>query len=208
VPGIMEPTETGHRYDKIATWRNYERLGSTTGLVGYVRRATGLASGKRRALNVCCGSRLGLLDALERLGFDVTGADVSLGIWSGLRERTIPARFVLADICRWQPPREYDVVVAWDSTFHVPPHATRDHREALRGTGGRGRGAVHRRRNRRRDHRADGGQELYYSSLDDGTYPAAVKEAGCRCVLLERDAFREDHVVFIGVKGGRRRSEP
>ena len=36
-------------------------------------------------------------------------------------ERIHPdARLVHTDIGRWEPPREYDLIVAWDSLWHVP----------------------------------------------------------------------------------------
>lgn len=199
--GIMEPTETGYRYDRIVAWWNAQQDGSTAGLE-YLRRAAALASGKRRALDVGCGSGGRIVDALTRSDFDVAGVDVSGAMIRLARKNHPGSCFVRADICRWEPPQEYDVIVAWDSTFHVP-------RAMQRGVVAKLCGAL-----------ADGGavlftaggvddeitgqmrgQTFYYSSLDAGEYLEALEDAGCRCVLQERDAFPEDHVVFIGVKG-------
>lgn len=199
--GIVEPGETGRRYDRIAGWWNAQQGGFATGL-GYVRRAADLASGRRRALDVGCGSggRL-IIDALEWWGFDVTGVDVSESMAELARENHPGSRFLLADICRWQPPREYDAIVAWDSTFRVPHRTQRGVVAKLCGTLADGgavlftAGGV--------DGEITGqmaGQEFYYSSLDDGEYLEAIKDAGCRRVLLERDAFPEEHAVFICVK--------
>jgi hypothetical protein len=45
------------------------------------------------------------------------------------------------------------------------------------------------------------GQEFYYSSLAEEEYLRAMKEGGCRCVLMQRYQYPEEHVVFIGAKG-------
>ena len=36
------------------------------------------------------------------------------------RDRHPEARLFHADICRWELPRSYDLIVAWDSVWHVP----------------------------------------------------------------------------------------
>ena len=87
----MVPTETGYRYDRIPSRWNDQRAGSTTGLA-YVRRAAGLASRKVRAL--------------ERRDFDVTGVEGSESMVELVWKNHPGSRFVLADICRWQPPQE------------------------------------------------------------------------------------------------------
>lgn len=45
------------------------------------------------------------------------------------------------------------------------------------------------------------GQNFYYSSLAEEEYLRILKDMGCTCVLLERDQYPEEHVVFIGTKG-------
>jgi hypothetical protein len=44
------------------------------------------------------------------------------------------------------------------------------------------------------------GQNFYYSSLSEEEYLRIMKDTGCKLILLERDQYPEDHVVFIGVK--------
>src|SRR5688572_25958697 len=36
------------------------------------------------------------------------------------RQRHPDAIFYTEDICTWQSPRQYDLISAWDSTFHLP----------------------------------------------------------------------------------------
>jgi hypothetical protein len=45
------------------------------------------------------------------------------------------------------------------------------------------------------------GLKLYYSSLSDEEYLRILNEKGCKCILLHRDQYPEEHVVFIGAKG-------
>jgi hypothetical protein len=45
------------------------------------------------------------------------------------------------------------------------------------------------------------GQDFYYSSLAEEEYLRVMKEKGCKCVLMQRDQYPEEHVVFIGAKG-------
>jgi hypothetical protein len=44
------------------------------------------------------------------------------------------------------------------------------------------------------------GQDFYYSSLTEQAYLNILKESGCKCILLQRDQYPEEHVVFIGAK--------
>ena len=48
------------------------------------------------------------------------GIDLSTAMIGLARDRHPEARLFQADICRWELPRSYDLIVAWDSTWHVP----------------------------------------------------------------------------------------
>ena len=196
----MRPTETGRRYDRISAWWNDQRGESTAGL-RYVRRVIDLASTGGKALDVGCGSGGRIIDALVGSGFQVTGIDVSEAMIGLARENHPGSRFIFGDVCDWRPPEEYDAIVAWDSTFHVPYHLQREVLEKLCGalaangvilfTAGGVDGEITGRMN---------GQDFYYSSLNDEDYLNILKGAGCKCILLERDAFPEEHVVFMSIK--------
>jgi hypothetical protein len=45
------------------------------------------------------------------------------------------------------------------------------------------------------------GQGFAYSSLDDAEYLSIIRSAGLTCILMERDQFPEDHVVFVARRG-------
>jgi SAM-dependent methyltransferase len=195
----VEPAQTGRLYDAIATWWDEQQATSTSGLV-YVRRAAQLSANRRRALDVGCGS--GRLTAtLTGAGYQVVGTDVSAGMLALARGRYPGSHFIQADICTWAPLEQYDLVVAWDSIFHVPHAAQREVVGKLcnaltpggavlftgAGIDGEVTGPMR-------------GQTFYYSSLDVEEYLQVLKARGCRCVLLEMDQYPEEHVVLIGVR--------
>jgi SAM-dependent methyltransferase len=195
----VEPSQTGRLYDAIATWWDDQQARSTSGLV-YVHRAAQLSANRRQALDVGCGSGR-LTTVLTGAGYRVVGLDVSPGMLALARERYPGSHFIQADICTWTPPEQYDLVIAWDSIFHVP-HAEQ-------------RGVV----GKLCDALAPGGSVLftaggidgevtgpmrgetfYYSSLDVQEYLHVLKARGCKCVLLEMDQYPEEHVALIGVR--------
>jgi SAM-dependent methyltransferase len=197
----MKPTDTGHLYNRIASWWDARQEQSTTG-IEFVRMAIRLCANKRNAFDVGCGSGGRIIAALLDAGFRVTGIDVSEAMVEYARKRHPDSRFIPGDICEWQPQEQYDAIIAWDSIFHVPYSAQR--RVVLKlcdalanggvilftagGVDGEIRGRMH-------------GQDFYYSSLAEEEYLRVMKEQGCKCVLLQRDQYPEEHVVFIGVKG-------
>lgn len=196
----MKPTETGLLYDRIATWWNDQQRKSTAGLY-FVRRAIGLTAKRGTALDVGCGSGGRIIAALLGAGFQVTGIDVSEALVELARKHHPGSYFLHGDICEWQPQGEYDIIIAWDSIFHVPYHAQRLVVEKLCGALANGSSIVFTAGG------VDGeitgeicGQSFYYSSLAEEEYLRIVKNMGCRCVLLERDQYPDEHVVFIGTK--------
>ena len=198
----MKPHETGKRYDAIASWWNSNQDATSSG-VRYLERALGYCTYRRNALDVGCGGGR-LIDMMTRAGFAVTGIDVSQQMLRHARERHPSLTFVHADICEWQPPARYDLIVAWDSTFHLP-HATQQPvLEKLCGaladggvllfTGasvdGEITGEMH-------------GETFYYSSLGTVEYLRILQAAGCHCLLVERDQYPELHTVVIAIKADR-----
>lgn len=195
----MDPKELGRHYDAIAAWWNAQRERSTAG-VRYVERAIALAPATGSALDVGCGGGH-LAERLITAGFDVVGIDVSEAMLAVARERNLAATFIHADICEWQPPEAYDLIVAWDSTFHVPlarQHvvveklcAALSQGGVLLFTAGGVLGEIMGEMN---------GQTFYYSSLTDLEYLHILNENRCTCALLERDQYPEPHIVVIAIR--------
>lgn len=195
----MNPKETGQHYDAIAPWWSAQSEGSSTGLE-YLDRAISLSPSRGKALDVGCGNGR-LTSVIGGAGFDVVGIDVSREMIALAHARLPNAKFIHADICEWEPKDPYDLIVAWDSTFHVPHASQRAVLEKLCGALAPGgvllftAGGV--------DGENTGEMEdvtLYYSSLSDVEYMRIITETGCACLLLERDQYPERHIVVIATR--------
>ena len=194
----MQPLETGRRYDRIAEWWDAQMVGKTSG-VAYLQRAIGLTRPHGSALDVGCGvGRLSRL--LAEAGLTVTGVDVSVEMIRIATGRHPDIRFIHADFLVWQPLSNYDLVVAWDSLFHVPPDRQAEATDRLcdalapggillftcGGVGGsEGRRGVM------------NGVEFEYGSLAEAEYLGILQRHGCDCLLAERDQLPRDHLVII-----------
>ena len=116
------------------------------------------------------------------------------------KQRNPEAVFYAADICTWQLPQTYDLITAWDSTFHLPVGeqepvvkkmcAGLNSQGVLLFTCGGG----------SRPGEISGGfqgEAFEYSTLGVDAFLRLVAEAGCSCKHVEYDQFPENHVYII-----------
>jgi SAM-dependent methyltransferase len=195
----MDSSQTGRLYDQIAGWLIDQHRALTSGHTA-LQSAISLVKRRGKALDVGCGCGR-LTPLLLKAGFDVTGVDVSTTLLDAARENHPKSHFIEADVCRWSIDQHYDLIVAWDSTFHVPHASQRDVTAKLcdalapggvlvftaGGIDGEITGEMQ-------------GRSFYYSSLADDEYLRIVNSRGCKCVVMERDQHPENHVVFTVVK--------
>jgi SAM-dependent methyltransferase len=194
----MTPEQVAASYDQLT--QLFFDL-STYGLA-QVERAVAFVKNKGFALDVGCGTGR-LLGLLNKHGFRTDGIDLSTAMIALARERHPEARLFHADICQWELPRSYDLIVAWDSTWHVPmaqqePVLTKLCRGLSAGgvlvftTGG-----------------TDGPSEVQNSCMGPPVYHATLgipktlqvlAEAGCTCRHLEYDQHPELHVFIVAQK--------
>ena len=110
----MTPEEVAASYDRIAErWLDVSTYG-----FAQIERAVAFLKRKRVALDVGCGAGR-CFDLLARHGLATDGIDLSPAMVA-LARRHPDARVFQADICGWELPRTYDLIVAWDSVWHVP----------------------------------------------------------------------------------------
>jgi SAM-dependent methyltransferase len=115
----MKPEETGSRYNRIALWWQQEHLDSTYGIAA-LERAIRFVENRSTALDIGCGSSGRFIEVLIKSGFSPTGVDVSAEMISLAKQKHPGAAFYTADICTWPFRQSYDLISAWDSTFHLP----------------------------------------------------------------------------------------
>ena len=111
----MTPEQVAASYDQIADRWLYL---STYGFA-QIERAIAFVKRKGVALDVGCGAGR-CFDLLARHGFTTDGIDSSPAMIALARHRHPDARLFHSDICRWELPLSYDLIVAWDSVWHVP----------------------------------------------------------------------------------------
>ena len=196
----MDPRETGRRYDAIASMWDSRRLESMHG-VRFLEKAIALCQSRGTALDVGCGSGGRMIDKLLVAGFRVTGVDVSPAMLEIAKARHPTVAFLNDDITEWVPQSQFDLILAWDSIFHLPhrSHAVvlgklcaclADQGVLLFTAGGIDAeivGNMH-------------GVEFAYSSLSEIALMKLVQRGGCIPVLVERDQYPLHHLVFLAVK--------
>ncbi len=196
----MKPTAIEANYDAIA--HLWQRDTPDSYGIAQLERAIQFCTNFEAALDVGCGSYGRFLDLLQKRGFKTEGVDISSKMVSLARERSPNTTFYTADICEWEPPRKYDFISAWDSTFHLPlksqaPVLSKLSR-ALQNKGvllftcgggppGEITGTFH-------------GLEFGYSSLGVNEFVRVLDIAGLSCVHVEYDQHPENHVFIVAVK--------
>lgn len=196
----MTPQQTGEAYDRIARrWR--ENTPESYGMAA-LDRALRLVKTRGRALDVGCGSTGRFLSRFEAEGFVAEGVDVSPEMIALARERNPGAVFYLGDISQWEPPGVFDLVTAWDSTFHLPlaeqEPVTRKLCAALApggvllftcggGSAGEITGSFW-------------GEDFGYSTLGVEGFVRVIAGSGCLCRHVEYDQLPENHVYLIAQK--------
>jgi SAM-dependent methyltransferase len=194
----MTPEQVAESYDRIA----HQWLEVSTYGFAQVERAVAFVPNKGVALDVGCGTGR-LMGLVGKHGFRVDGVELSTAMIGLARQRHPAARLYHADICRWELPRSYDLIVAWDSVWHVPlaeqeAVLTKLCRGLTAGgvlvftTGGTD----------TPDAKQDSfmGPPMYHATLGIPKTLRVLAEAGCVCRHLEYDQHPELHVYVIAQK--------
>lgn len=192
----MDPEETGRKYDRIAEWWRDELRDSEYG-VAQVRRAISYAP-EGRALDVGCGAGGRIVDTLTDAGYDVTGLDVSAEMVA-LAHRTHPdITLHHASITDWTTDERFELVVAWDSIFHLPIEAQAPVIRKLCSLLAPGGILVYTLGDDVGEHESEWRDDrFHYSSIGVGANLEIVRESGCTIRHLELDQYPEKHVVLI-----------
>lgn len=153
-----------------------------------------------RALDVGCGSSGRLMELLIAEGFTAEGLDISSEMIRLAKVKNPEVQFHQADIRTWDPDRQYDLISAWDSIWHVPLNDQPAVLARLCGwlmprgvliftTGGT-------------DHPGEvsnpvQNQPLYHATLGLNPTLQVLAEAGCACRHLEYDQGVDAGHVYV-----------
>lgn len=195
----MLPSEIANSYNQIADRWSSNNFPPTNGIAQH-ERAIAFLQQKRHALDIGCGSSGRLIDLLWRHGFAVEGLDVAQRMIELAQARHPTVTFHHADICQWPLPRQYDLITAWDSIWHIPLAAQEPVlRKLMQGlapggiliftTGGLDEPTE----------KTDSsmGVPVYYSVLGIPHLLRLIDRCGCVCRHLEYDQYPELHLYLI-----------
>ncbi|MGH1430939.1 MAG: class I SAM-dependent methyltransferase [Neptuniibacter sp.] len=195
----MKPSEIGEAYDQIVHKWTDEKFNRENGVEAHKRALAFLKEGKS-ALDAGCGCTGRFFDLLIENGLTPEGIDISEKMVELVSEKYPDLNIHHADICQWQPSRQYDFITAWDSIWHVPleekENLIRKLCQALTpggvfifSTGG-----------------VDApefitddtmGPTVYYSTLGIPKYLEVIADESCICRHLEYDQYPELHLYLI-----------
>lgn len=205
----MTPEEIGRKYDKVAAWWDRMHRDSTYGIAA-LERAVGKRGAGGKALDVGCGSGGRMIRRLAEAGYDVTGIDVSSKMLDIARKNHPEVAFLLSDFLAWTSTGRYDLVVAWDSLFHLPASRQASALEKLSRLLNDGGILLFSFGDATGDHEdlsfrdPAGGQvgdldnDLFgYGSLGIDGVRRALDANGCRCLELELDQPPGPHAYVI-----------
>jgi len=191
----MNSKELGTKYDQIAKWWSKE-IGNSKYGIKYLKRSINLVNKGSNALDIGCGEGR-FLEILSN-HFHVVGIDVSAEMIKIARERHPQTTLINEDFYNWQTEEKFDLVIAWDSVFHASKKLQRpivmkmcellSKEGVLLFTAGGVEGEV------------DGtvnGVKFEYASLSYKSYLDLLEEMNCQVILMERDQYPLDHIVFI-----------
>ncbi len=196
----MNPNDLGKKYDKIAVWWHEQHIDSGYG-VAQLERALGFIPQPGKALDIGCGAGGRFVRILEKRGFSMTGLDVSEAMIKLAHTHHPEHRFIQADICEWEIDERFDVIVAWDSVFHLPYAMHRPVITKLCRLLNPGGVLMYTFGDAEGEHTDQWrGDTFYYSSIGTNENVTVLIENGLSVVHLELDQFPERHVYIIATK--------
>jgi len=114
----MDPIITGQKYDKVADWWDKQHSNSEYGM-NQIRRAINYCKNKKSVLDVGCGAGGRIINELTKHEFDIIGIDVSNRMLELAKENHPNIEFIFEDITEWRSTKSFDLIIAWDSIFHL-----------------------------------------------------------------------------------------
>jgi RimJ/RimL family protein N-acetyltransferase/ubiquinone/menaquinone biosynthesis C-methylase UbiE len=194
----MTPEQVAASYDQIA----HQWLDVSTYGFAQIERAIAFTANRGWALDVGCGTGR-YLGVLARHGFRTAGIDSSTVMIALARDRHPEAQLFHADISLWELPRSYDLIVAWDSTWHVPLDQQASVLTKLcRGLSAGGVFVFTTGGTDAPSEKQDScmGPPMYHATLGIPRTLQVLALSGCVCRHLEYDQYPELHVCIIAQK--------
>ena len=199
----MHPEVLGRKYDKIAvSWQNQHDQGQYG--VRQLRRALKLHDtipDGGRALDVGCGAGGRFVRLLDDQGYRVTRVDISEQMINLAAAAHPRHAFIRQNICTWETTESFDLILAWDSLFHLPLNQQEPVISKLCSWLNNGGTLVYTFGNATGEHEDQWHDDtFYYSSIGIDGNLRLLLDNGLAIQHLELDQHPERHVYVIATK--------
>jgi 2-polyprenyl-3-methyl-5-hydroxy-6-metoxy-1,4-benzoquinol methylase len=190
----------GEKYDKIADWWHIRHNESDYGL-RQIGRAISFCINHGSSLDVGCGSGGRVIRKLQSEGFKVTGIDASSRMIEIANSLHPDAMFQVCDICDWETQEKYDLIIAWDSIFHLPIVSHEPVLSKLCNLLYKNGILIYTFGDTYGEHLSNWmNDSFFYGSIGINENLRIIMENGCKCCHLELDQYPESHVYIIARK--------
>lgn len=189
--------DIGKKYDKIADWWHENHVNSSYGLE-QIERAIRYCQQKGSALDVGCGSGGRIIRKLIQENFTVYGIDASAEMIAIAQSQHKDINLINCNIIDWESDQQFDLIIAWDSIFHLPmaqqkPVIAKLCR-MLKNSGI----LIYTFGDAIDEHESEWhGDQFPYSSIGISGNLKTIMEGDCECLHLELDQYPENHVFVI-----------
>jgi len=196
----MNPTVLGKKYDKLACWWHDQHDDGDYGVKQF-EKAVNFRVGGGKALDVGCGTGGRFVRILQKKGYRITGLDVSSEMIKLASDNHPGECFIHQDICTWEARDKFDLIVAWDSIFHLPFHEQEAVVSKLCRLVNEDGVLIYTFGNANGEHTDEWhGDSYYYSSIGINENIRLLIENGLSVLHLELDQYPEKHVYVIAKK--------
>lgn len=189
--------DIGKKYDKIAKWWHEYHVNGSYGLA-QIERAISFCNNRGFVLDVGCGSGGRIVRKLEQENFIVYGIDASAEMIAIAESQHPQSNFEVCNIIDWENHQQFDLIIAWDSIFHLPMAMQKPVISKLCGMLKNSGILVYTFGDAVDEHQSEWhGDHFPYSSIGINGNLKAIMESGCECIHLELDQYPENHVYCI-----------
>ncbi|HPS87611.1 MAG TPA: class I SAM-dependent methyltransferase [Spirochaetota bacterium] len=193
-------SEIGKKYDKISEWWHNNHNESNYGLP-QIEKAVRYTKNHGSALDVGCGSGGRIIRKLLSEGFYITAIDVSSEMIKIAQSNHSDVNFIICDISDWDTDETFDLIIAWDSIFHLPMKKQRVVISRLCAMLKKDGIIIYTFGDAYGEHESEWhGDNFFYGSIGIDQNLKTIMESGCQCRHLELDQYPEKHVYIIAQK--------
>lgn len=196
----MQPSKLGEKYNKISKIYQNELVDSEYGLK-QIERAISYSEKSGLALDVGCGPGGRVTEKLISAGFKVHGLDVSTSMIALAKETHPQCSFEVTDICQFESFKKYNLIVAWDSIFHLPLDSQKSVLLKLSNLLKKNGILIYTFGDAEGEHTDTWHEDtFYYSSIGINNNIQTLIDAGLSVMHLELDQYPQKHVYTIARK--------